>query len=335
MATNLNINFIEIMGLELARRAYIRIFHPESIFLINEKIDQDNVDLIGQDASDYIEKKLSDNTPCMIARLGAIELRCLCSYLYFIKNPPLSFFSRATEYIQCKTPPFWWWDLSIKEMSNNTGFFPVNIENFGQYFALITEDMRLVDILGSCQDTEMVFKENLKTAVRIRLVDLEPYYHSEPWTKALKGKTILVIHPFSESITRQYQKRELLFNNPNILPEFNLKTIQAIQSIAGSNVQYKDWFEALEYMKNQINLIDFDIAIIGCGAYGFPLAAHIKRLGKKAIVLGGATQILFGIRGTRWESFPPCRPLMNENWVRPLKSEVPNNFEIVEGGCYW
>lgn len=43
--------------------------------------------------------------------------------------------------------------------------------------------------------------------------------------------------------------------------------------------------------------IDYDICLIGCGAYGFPLAAHAKRKGKKAVHLGGALQLLFGIKG--------------------------------------
>ena len=36
--------------------------------------------------------------------------------------------------------------------------------------------------------------------------------------------------------------------------------------------------------------IDFDIAIIGCGAYAFPLGAYVKKLGKKAIDLLKNTQ---------------------------------------------
>lgn len=32
---------------------------------------------------------------------------------------------------------------------------------------------------------------------------------------------------------------------------------------------------------------DYDICLIGYSAYGFPLAAHAKRKGKKAVHLGG------------------------------------------------
>ena len=50
-------------------------------------------------------------------------------------------------------------------------------------------------------------------------------------------------------------------------------------------------------MKSQMDQTDYDIALIGCGAYGFPLAAHAKRMGKQAIHMGGSLQLLFGIRG--------------------------------------
>src|SRR5690606_28576019 len=107
---------------------------------------------------------------------------------------------------------------------------------------------------------------------------------------------------FNKTIEEQYfKKRTLLFKDQRVLPEFkSLETIQAVQTIAGNNSEFNNWFEALDWMKKEIEKKDFDIAIIGCGAYGFPLAAHVKRLGKKAIHLGGATQLLFGIKGKRW-----------------------------------
>ena len=81
--------------------------------------------------------------------------------------------------------------------------------------------------------------------------------------------------------------------------------------------------------------IDFDIAIIGCGAYGFPLAAHVKRKGKQAIHMGGATQILFGIKGNRWEEHDIISKLFNEHWIRPNKNETPKNSGNIEDACYW
>jgi len=90
-------------------------------------------------------------------------------------------------------------------------------------------------------------------------------------------------------------------------------------------------------MYNQAKKIDFDVAIIGCGAYGFPLAAKLKDLGKTVIHMGGVTQMLFGIRGQRWETDVKAGAinLPNEYWVRPDKNEVPLNSNQIEGGCYW
>lgn len=68
-----------------------------------------------------------------------------------------------------------------------------------------------------------------------------------------------------------------------------------MQTIADSrDERFSDWFEALEHMYSEAMKEDFDVAIIGCGAYGFPLAAKIKKAGKIGIHLGGAAQLLFG-----------------------------------------
>ena len=53
--------------------------------------------------------------------------------------------------------------------------------------------------------------------------------------------------------------------------------------------------------------------------------------------MGGATQLLFGIMGKRWEGplvggYPS---LTNEHWTRPLPEERPPRYETVEGGTYW
>ena len=78
--------------------------------------------------------------------------------------------------------------------------------------------------------------------------------------------------------------------------------LKAVQTAGGNQTEFKDWFEALEYMEQEIDKIDYDIVLLGCGAYGFPLAAHCKRMGKQAIHLGGVLQLLFGIKGKRWET---------------------------------
>ena len=201
------------------------------------------------------------------------------------------------------------------------------------------QDIPEVDVLGSWLPDEQLFEQELKNCQKIHFELLNPYFSKTPWTKALAGKKVLVIHPFARTIAKQYKKRELLFKD-DLLPEFQLMTIQAVQSIAGTPTSFDDWFAALDFMKAEIDKQDYDICLIGCGAYGFPLAAHVKRKGKKSFQLGGSLQLLFGISGKRWEnanynSQYNYAQLINEHWVKPGDEEKPEGAVNVEGACYW
>ena len=77
------------------------------------------------------------------------------------------------------------------------------------------------------------------------------------------------------------------------------------------------------------------VGLFGCGAYGMPLAAYCKEIGKKAVHLGGATQLLFGIKGKRWDCYDYISSLYNEYWVRPSEQEKPKNANKIESACYW
>lgn len=266
----------------------------------------------------------------MVSRFGSVELECVLNYMNMQGG-----LKKYTDYITGKTNACWWLDNTLKSMSNNAGFFPATEAMLEKFSRLMLDDMQYIDILGSWRSEERFFDRQLSKAEKVNLPDLEPYYSPEPWSRALKKKKVLVIHPFEESIIAQYQKRRLLFKDDRILPDFELKTIKAVQSIANNCTGFSNWFEALDSMKNKTDAADFDIAIIGCGAYGMPLAAHVKRSGKMAVHLGGATQLLFGIMGKRWESNNAIMAMLNQHWTRPSTCETPCNFDRVEGGTYW
>lgn len=282
-------------------------------------------------ANKMIYDLLVSKNPCMIARLGATELKLLRNFLGVNTKK-----KDAIKYIQGVGNPWWWEKQTLKQIRDWSGFFPATPSNVVKFCDQMLRDMRLTDVLGSWLIGEDLFSEYLKKSKRVVLEDLEPFFCSHPWTSALKGKKVLVVHPFSDLIESQYKKRDKLFDD-NTLPEFELITIKAVQSLGGDNSKFSNWFDALEDMKAQIDYTTFDICIIGCGAYGFPLAAHVKRIGKKAVHLGGVTQTLFGINGKRWESFKwwPYMNLVNEYWVKPGSDTRPKNAEEVEGACYW
>ena len=91
----------------------------------------------------------------------------------------------------------------------------------------------------------------------------------------------------------------------------------------------------IDDLKQRMINIDYDVALIGAGASSLPLVAHAKQHKKKAAHLGGPLQILFGIKGGRWNNSNIGKYFYNEHWVNPLKSEIPEKFQKIEGGCYW
>ncbi len=270
------------------------------------------------ESSELIKELLNGHKPAMIGRFGSTEIKAV---LY----PKMPAIMRRKYY-----------ERISGNMDVLSGFFPSNDSTLREFSKLMYNDMQLLDLIGSWRIEELFLRKQYKSAGTIELQSLEPYFLANPWTEALKGKKVLVIHPFSETIQQQYKIREKLFTDDRVLPEFeSLQTIKAVQTIAGNSSEFKSWFEALNYMKREIDNKEFDIAIIGCGAYGFPLAAHVKRIGKKAVHLGGSTQMLFGIKGKRWVEREKFNNIINEHFVYPLDSDIPVDAQKVEGGCYW
>ena len=68
---------------------------------------------------------------------------------------------------------------------------------------------------------------------------------------------------------------------------------------------------------------------------GMIVGNKLKEKGLKCIVLGGATQILFGIKGARWENHSVISNFFNNAWVYPPFSCKPTHGKLIENGCYW
>ena len=116
-------------------------------------------------------------------------------------------------------------------------------------------DIPNVDILGSWRPEEVYFKKFLENAIKVYLLCLEPYWSKNPWSRALEGKHVLVVHPFAEDIINQYKNhREQLFEDKGVLPKFaSLRVVKAVQSIGGESNGFQDWFEALDWMKTEMD----------------------------------------------------------------------------------
>ena len=290
------------------------------IDVVDRKIGKDRIMDI-QSGNDRLKKLILEGKPLLAIKFGTTETGITKRYL-----------EKKMGMIE-KIP-----DISKETLCTCSGFFPYDSpeEDFERFCKLELDCSKDIDFLA-------MYRHQVERYIKLKYIPsgptswiraLEPYDHKNPWTKALEGKKVLVVSPFASTIESQYAKRELLFEDKDILPEFELITYRAVQTLAGEPCAYGNWFEALEAQINDIKKLDFDIALLGCGAYGLPIAREIKKMGKQAVYVGGSLQILFGIKGKRWEENELSR-LFNEHWVYPSDEDRPKNAELVEGSCYW
>lgn len=287
-----------------------------------------------------IKKFINSDEPVMLARFGTFELFTFINYLQVTGQMKDSGKYNFLSYIRDKCYPNFYTRKAKHFMLNNAGFFPVDDESLTKWGNLVKADLELLDALFIWQDAEKYIESYTNSAEKIICSDMYyPYMFKNPWTEALEGKKVLVISPFAPLIESQYKNnRTKLFKDKKVLPEFKeLKTIEAYNVLGGNNSyeNINSWFDALENMKEKMDNVDYDIALIGCGAYAFDLAAHAKRMGKKSITMCGSHSILFGIYGTRFSKYLDEIGVLNEYWIRPGDKFKPEGYEKVENGAYW
>ncbi|MCM1538309.1 MAG: hypothetical protein NC254_07925 [bacterium] len=266
----------------------------------------------------YLKGLLLRDEPCMACRIGANE----------------SFSMRTFEFKEKKM-----YEKAIRQLCVCAGFFPEETAKGEDFLRVMKEALAEADLCGTlmspCDDYFLnhYTKESCRTMF---LSHMDATGFEKPWTEALRGKKVLIVHPFAETIRKQYPRRKEVFPDREIMPDCELTVYKAVQTAAGqTDERYTDWFAALEAMTDEIGAIDFDVALLACGAYGLPLAANIKRMGKKAVHIGGGLQLMFGIRGKRWDDNPEAMAMYNDAWVYPSESETPKGADMVEGACYW
>ena len=192
-----------------------------------------------------------EGVPFLAGRIGSTEARLVQKYC------------RGTAYA----------DEDVRRIHELSGVFPLDGEALDEFAEIYVDAIREVDVLGVWYpegEGYFIQKEMQPEAALVPLGSLEPYYSNQPWSRALKGKHVVVVHPFEASILSQYGKRASLFE-AEVLPEFaSLRVVRAVQTIAGSKCAFDRWAEALRHMTDRIDEADYDVALIGAGAYGLP-----------------------------------------------------------------
>lgn len=283
--------------------------------------------LAEEKASEQIASLIDGGKPFMAGRLGLFELATMRMYEFQKKNK---------------------YALVMDNIYKCAGFFPNDISLGDEFTNVMKEALANTDVLG-CNNN--LCENYFINHYMIKDVIVSPSFDvyevtklKNSWSSHLKGKKVLVVTPFVESVKVQYAKREKLFPGTDILPEFELIVYQSLLTVGDlKDERFSNWFEALDFMKKEILTLDFDVALLGCGAYGFPLASMIKDAGKQAIHMGGVLQILFGIMGSRWDGSQSwtggvmredIAKYYNEAWIYPIE-EKPSEANKVEYGPYW
>jgi hypothetical protein len=274
----------------------------------------------GQAASDYLVSLLQQDKPFFVTRIGGTECEVMRQTLLIRHHLKKHYTDQILD-----------WSKRL------SGIFPNTPEYLGKFTDIYLDAIKNVTAFGIWfrpMEEYIIQKFSHYDAI----IDFYALYPGiNDWTKALKGKKVLVVSPFTETIQSQYQKRKLIFpQNPELLPEFSLITYKSFVSFAGQDVPFSTWDQALNQMFSEIQKLDFDVCLLGCGAYGLPLGSMIyEKMGKQVIHVGGSLQLLFGIDGNLYHNYNLTKHLMNSAWVYPSDKETPKGASGVENSIYW
>jgi hypothetical protein len=273
----------------------------------------------------YIKSIIEQNNPFFIGRIAGCELKV--AYYYQQGN----LFDIVDE---------------LRELENNAGIFTKDNDSLAKYTQKLIESYDHCTMIAEWEQTGKVFAHTgsgqqfiTKRTPNIPKIDaraLEPYYFKESWMPSLKGKKILIIHPFSKTFSKQITNLKKIFPNKSWFEDCKISFAQPPLTLAG-NHQDKDWQEHINpFLESLKEHTDFEIALVAAGGYGMLIADYIfMEMRKSVMYIGGALQLFFGVVGKRWFDNKDILKLVNDDWIRPDKGDKPINFINVEKGCYW
>lgn len=280
-----------------------------------------------------IYDKIVSGNPLLIGRLGGLEASCLGIYV-----DSKTKFRKPLRYAQA---------LALKQrrqlqLCNNAGVFPLNDKTFNHFATEHLDALSNLDIFSvwAKPSAWVEFKCLDQTETLFVSGDASyPWPESRDgasevgWGMAMDNKKVLVVTPFVDSFEAQAPKLHKIFAGV-AYPKMELLFLRAPLTQGGLD-DGSSYSSHLSTLKNQMSLLNFDIALVSAGAYSLPLANHAKNMGKVGVHAGGALQIFFGVTGQRYDNYSQVQRFFNIDWKRPFVHERPANWQKIEDGCYW
>lgn len=240
-------------------------------------------------------------------------------------------------------------------LERHAGVFPATTANIDAWAKEYTRALEEMDGTAAGWykplagiETSLLDTFTQEECFRCPLRSLEPYYvpAAIQWTRAVKpGSKVCVVSSFADTISKQLMRYpeglkgvwpESIF--PTDISWSTVRTGYA-PSLAQGSAEWppfvKSWQDAVDYVLAEIYSYKPDLVIVGCGGLGMVIGGVLKRKGIHVIVLGGATQVLFGIKGQRWATHEIISTFWNDTWVWPSADETPAGATAIEGACYW
>lgn len=286
----------------------------------------------------YLEEKMRKRDWFVLPRVSGVENN-VAVYSYAIRHDKNLAPSSMKKYIQDALPV----------MKNNAGIKISSLQTLYHYEEQYMTAFRQCEIYAGWEPhgdyiqhiaNSQKYVETLfhnKKCIWTHCFDIFHYIYAQPWTWALRGKRILVVSPFVETIKEQLPIREHLYHGIDLFPECEFVFVKPPQTQADEDAREFD-MELRDFKRQIDSVMDaFDVALLSCGGYANPIASYIFSQDKSAIYVGGVLQMYFGILGNRWIQQRPdiVTLFVNSYWKRPKESEIPKNSHKVENGCYW
>ena len=300
---------------------------------INQKYDFIYNNNIG---ASVLSKQIESPNKFIVSRIGGLELDLYLMY-------------KTMGIQECMN------SATFSQMKKYAGYFdvnnnPANIEKYVQLFEKCYKNSQTVMIANSSLESHIKMITILnpyytihqpraeyhpviqtllanKSVVSYHL--LESFNYLNNWFSSLDGKKILIVSTFDNEIQEQLNIKDQLFSNHFLKKYPNFKSVEYVHTyltLDDFEKPYSDWFETYNSYCRQIATKDFDIALVFCGCYAYPISNYIyENMHKSSIIVGGIGQLLFGIRGSRWET-PYFQRLYNDKWTHRKLNRDVNGF---------
>jgi hypothetical protein len=155
----------------------------------------------------------------------------------------------------------------------------------------------------------------------------------------LRGRRVLIVSPFAELLCARATPGcfEAVWSASG-RRWFEPASVEAMLVPYGYDGEVRErWGDSLtlfDSLAAELRGRDFDVALIGAGGLGVPLANEARRQGRVGLSIGGHLQAMFGVAGARWRRDPQWRDLhINAAWI-----DVPAELRPPPGSSdenYW